>query len=76
MEYTPLFCIQDFLVLYGIYQVLQYTNTSEGYAWLLKLSQGATFFMGHFPAISADPSGVPMRRWINEIPNNGLIRYM
>ncbi|KAI9872766.1 MAG: hypothetical protein M1830_001214 [Pleopsidium flavum] len=26
--------------------------------------------------ISAEPSGVPMQRWVNEIPNDGLIRYM
>ncbi len=26
-------------------------------------------------AISAEPSGVPMQRWVNEIPNDGLIRY-
>jgi hypothetical protein len=42
---------------------------------LLIISQGASFFMGQFPAISADPMGIPMQRWINEIPNNGLIRY-
>lgn len=22
-----------------------------------------------------DPNGIPMREWINEIPNEGLIRY-
>lgn len=26
--------------------------------------------------ISAEPAGRPMQRWINEIPNDGLIRYM
>ena len=43
---------------------------------MLNLPQGATLFMGHFPAIAAEPSGVPMRRWINEVPNDGLIRYV
>lgn len=28
------------------------------------------------PLISAEPTGVPMQRWMNDIPNDGLIRYM
>jgi len=27
------------------------------------------------PVIGAEPSGAPMQRWVNEIPNDGLIRY-
>lgn len=25
--------------------------------------------------IAAEPTGAPMQRWVNEIPNEGLIRY-
>lgn len=27
------------------------------------------------PVIGAEPSGAPMQRWVNDIPNDGLIRY-
>ena len=37
--------------------------------------QGASFFNGHFGRISKEPSGIPQREWINEVPNDGLIRY-
>lgn len=36
---------------------------------------GATFFMGHGPTIFKLPSGEPARKWIDEVPNDGLIRY-
>ncbi|KAI4194199.1 MAG: hypothetical protein LQ346_003737 [Caloplaca aetnensis] len=32
--------------------------------------------MGQFAAIRAEPTGSPQQRWINEIPNEGLIRYL
>jgi hypothetical protein len=31
--------------------------------------------MGQMWTIFKEPSGQPARRWIREIPNNGLIRY-
>ena len=37
--------------------------------------QGESFFNGHFWEILREPTGTPMRRWINEVPNNGLIHY-
>lgn len=36
---------------------------------------GASFFMGQGPAILKLPSGEPMRRWIDTVPNDGLMRY-
>ena len=30
---------------------------------------------GHSAQIIRDPTGIPMRRWINSVPNDGLIRY-
>ncbi|KAL8820002.1 MAG: hypothetical protein Q9223_001673 [Gallowayella weberi] len=32
--------------------------------------------MGQFVAIRTEPTGRPQQRWINEIPNDGLIRYL
>ncbi|KAL9615244.1 MAG: hypothetical protein Q9167_000338 [Letrouitia subvulpina] len=36
---------------------------------------GNSFFHGQFATIFAEPTGKPQQRWINEIPNDGLIRY-
>jgi hypothetical protein len=30
---------------------------------------------GQYWTIMKEPTGIPMRRWINEVPNEGLIRY-
>lgn len=38
--------------------------------------QGNALFMGQFAAIRGEPTGSPQQRWINEIPNEGLIRYL
>lgn len=32
--------------------------------------------MGQFWCLVNEPQGQPLRRWINEIPHNGLIRYL
>lgn len=37
--------------------------------------KGGSFLNGHFHVIHGDPSGYPFQRWINEIPNEGLIYY-
>lgn len=37
--------------------------------------QGASFFNGHFGRISKEPTGIPQQEWINQLPNDGLIRY-
>ncbi|KAI9718714.1 MAG: hypothetical protein M1812_003888 [Candelaria pacifica] len=37
---------------------------------------GNSFFMGQFGRILADPTGSPHRDWVNEIPNDGVIRYL
>ncbi|KAL8998338.1 MAG: hypothetical protein Q9169_002551 [Polycauliona sp. 2 TL-2023] len=36
---------------------------------------GNSWFMGQFKAIRTEPTGAPQRRWANEVPNKGLIRY-
>jgi len=37
--------------------------------------QGASFWNGHFKKIRAEPTGDPMREWINTVPNDGVIWY-
>lgn len=37
---------------------------------------GGSLFNGQWSALVKEPSGVPPRRWANEIPNDGLIRYL
>ncbi|CAO1597090.1 hypothetical protein XANCAGTX0491_000918 [Xanthoria calcicola] len=32
--------------------------------------------MGQFAAIRKEPNGHPQRRWANEVPNDGIIRYL
>ncbi|CAD0027174.1 unnamed protein product [Aureobasidium pullulans] len=36
---------------------------------------GGSWWNGHASTIMAQPSGHPMREWIDAIPNDGLIRY-
>ncbi|KAK3679776.1 hypothetical protein LTR78_000152 [Recurvomyces mirabilis] len=37
--------------------------------------KGGQLFNGHAKLISDERSGSPMHEWINEVPNDGLIRY-
>ncbi|KAK5728388.1 hypothetical protein LTR15_001524 [Elasticomyces elasticus] len=37
--------------------------------------KGASWMNGHAHLIPDERSGIPMNDWINDIPNNGLIRY-
>ncbi|KAK7427673.1 hypothetical protein QQZ08_005779 [Neonectria magnoliae] len=36
---------------------------------------GDHWLLGQAKRIFAEPSGMPMREWVNEVPNDGLIRY-
>ncbi|ERF74949.1 hypothetical protein EPUS_05157 [Endocarpon pusillum Z07020] len=69
---VPLFLLQ--WLVYAFYSIILYPKFFSPLRHLPS-PPGASFFMGQFPAILAEPSGMPMRRWINEVPNNGLIRY-
>lgn len=40
-----------------------------------ELEKGGTFLNGHFAIIAKEPTGTPHRRWLNEVPNDGLIYY-
>ncbi|KAL8780064.1 MAG: hypothetical protein Q9213_006654 [Squamulea squamosa] len=37
---------------------------------------GNSLFMGQFTAIRTEPTGQPQRRWANEVPNDGILRYL
>lgn len=37
--------------------------------------KGRSFFNGHFKEISSQTTGIPLLKWTNEIPNDGLIYY-
>lgn len=37
--------------------------------------EGGNFFWGHFRTIIREPTGEPQEKWINEIPNEGLLHY-
>ena len=38
--------------------------------------KGGSRWAGHWPTMLKEPSGIPPRRWANEIPNDGLLRYL
>ncbi len=69
---TSIFCLQ--WLVYGIYAVIIYPRFLSPLRHLPEPS-GNSFFNGQWAVLIKEPSGLPMRRWINEIPNNGLIRY-
>lgn len=61
-------------LLYFIYTVVIYPRYVSPLRHLPQPRDNA-FFMGQWSKIVKEPSGIPMRQWINEIPNDGLIRY-
>jgi cytochrome P450 len=69
---ASIFCLQ--WLVYGIYAVIIYPRFLSPLRHLPE-PPGNSFFNGQWSVLIKEPSGLPMRRWINEIPNNGLIRY-
>ncbi|KAL8913726.1 MAG: hypothetical protein Q9172_007223 [Xanthocarpia lactea] len=37
---------------------------------------GNALFIGQFTAIRTEPTGQPQQRWANEVPHDGIIRYL
>lgn len=62
-------------LVYGIYAVIIYPRFVSPLRHLPQPKDGNTFFNGQWGTMIKEPSGLPMRRWINEIPNDGLILY-
>lgn len=67
-----LFCLQ--WLVYGVYTVLIYPFFLSPFRHLPQ-PKGGSLFNGQWTTLIKEPSGIPMRRWINEIPNDGLIYY-
>ena len=62
-------------LVYGTYAIVIYPRFISPLRHLPS-PPGGSFFNGQWWAITMESSGVPMRRWVNEVPNDGLIRYL
>jgi cytochrome P450 len=62
-------------LVYGFYMVIIYPKFISPLRDIPSVP-GGSFFNGQWPALTAEPSGIPPRRWANEIPNDGMIRYL
>src|SRR5271154_4419615 len=63
-------------LVYAIYAVVIYPRFVSPLRHLPQPTKGNSFFNGQWATITKEPSGMPMRRWASEIPNDGLIRYL
>ncbi|KPM45472.1 hypothetical protein AK830_g1012 [Neonectria ditissima] len=62
------------LMLWGIWALWIYPLCVSPLRHLPEPSNNHWLY-GQGKRIIAEPSGIPMREWVNEIPNDGLIRY-
>jgi hypothetical protein len=60
---------------YALYKVVLYPRFFSPFRSLPQPSDGS-FFNGQWRKIWTEPAGNPHRKWINSIPNNGIIRYL
>ncbi|EXJ53876.1 hypothetical protein A1O7_09212 [Cladophialophora yegresii CBS 114405] len=70
---STLFALQ--WLVYFLYSVFIYPHYTSPMRHLPTVKGGSPVF-GHWGTLLAEPSGVPQRRWANEMPNDGLIRYL
>ncbi|KAK7887926.1 hypothetical protein LTR67_009320 [Exophiala xenobiotica] len=70
---TVLFLLHQ--LVWFIYGVLIYPHFISPLRHLPSVP-GGSLFSGQWSTLVKEPSGIPPRRWANEIPNNGLIRYL
>lgn len=61
-------------LIYGIYTVIIFPRFLSPLRHLPEPT-GNSWWSGQWSTLIKEPSGIPMRRWVNEIPNDGLIRY-
>jgi hypothetical protein len=59
---------------YELYRILLYPHFFSPLRHLPE-PPGSSFFYGHWREILTEPGGSPHRRWINTVPNDGIIRY-
>ena len=72
---TALAVFSLYWVVYGIYSVIIWPRFISPLRHLPGPA-GGSFFNGQWSVLVAEPSGIPPRRWANEIPNDGLIHYL
>lgn len=71
---TALFFTQ--WIIYAIYAILIYPKYISPMRHLPMVTEDNHPLMGQWFTITKQPSGVPMRHWLNTVPNDGLIRYL
>ncbi|KAF2670625.1 cytochrome P450 78A3 [Microthyrium microscopicum] len=70
-----------FLILYVLSMPVLFAFKAFVYPFFLSplrnlpAPKGGNLLFGHFPTIMREPSGAPMARWADEVPNNGIMRY-
>src|SRR6266516_3506910 len=66
-----------FLLEFLIYQLYRSFLYPQFFSPLRHLPEppGGSFFYGHWKTILREQGGSPHRRWINSVPNDGIIRY-
>ncbi|OAL38606.1 hypothetical protein AYO20_02256 [Fonsecaea nubica] len=70
---SVIFLFQAFIwAVYVIFIYPFYTSPLRN----LPTVKGGSRISGHWRTMLKEPSGVPQRRWAQEIPNDGLIRYL
>ncbi|ETS87699.1 hypothetical protein PFICI_01527 [Pestalotiopsis fici W106-1] len=60
----------------GVWSIILYPNFFSPLRHLPQPKDGNSWFMGQFKIIRELPSGYPHRKWIREVPNEGIIRYL
>lgn len=63
-------------IIYAIYAIVIYPRYISPMRHLPMVTENNHPFMGQWFTITKQPSGVPMRHWLNTVPNDGLIRYL
>ncbi|KAL1841504.1 hypothetical protein VTJ49DRAFT_6995 [Mycothermus thermophilus] len=59
-----------------VWAVILYPKFFSPLIGLPEPATGNSWFMGQWKAIIKFPTGTPMIKWINSIPNDGIIRYL
>lgn len=62
--------------VYLVYSVWIYPRYISRLRHLPMVTENNHPIMGQWFNITKEPSGVPMRHWLNTVPNEGLIRYL
>ncbi|KAI1481981.1 cytochrome P450 [Daldinia eschscholtzii] len=64
--------LQSFFV--GVWNIILYPHFFSPFRHLPE-PEGSSWINGQFSTVRNKPTGIPMREWVANIPNEGLIRY-